>query len=176
MAYAQNFSRLQISLHWLTVALVAFNLVFEDGLKAAQRAYKTGASATFWDGMMASFHAWVGLAILAIALLRLVLRLVHGVPAPPPGDSKDLQKIASLAVLAFYVMLIGMPLTGFTAYYLQVFWVGEIHEWGKPVMLALIALHVAAALWHHFYNRNDVLRRMLKPVPSGDTRPGDLPQ
>ena len=175
MAYAQNFSRLQISLHWLTVGFVAFNLLFEDGLKAAQKAYKAGNAASFSDGMMASLHAWSGLIILAMVILRLLLRLVHGVPAPPPGDSKDLNKIASLTVLAFYILLIGMPLTGITAYYLQLFWVGEIHSWGKPFLLALIALHVAAALWHHFYKRNDVLRRMWKPIRSGDAGTGDLP-
>lgn len=175
MAYAQNFSRLQISLHWLTVAFVAFNLLFEDGLKTAQRAYKAGTAVGFSDGIMASLHAWSGLIILAMVIMRLILRLVHGVPAPPPGDSKDLDKISSLTVLAFYILLIGMPLTGFIAYYLQVFWMGEIHSWGKPFLLALIALHVAAALWHHFYKRNDVLRRMLKPIPSGDTGPRDLP-
>ena len=165
----------QIYLHWLTVAFVAFNLIFEDGLKAAQKAYKAGTAAAFSDGMMASLHAWSGLTILLLVALRLVMRLVHGVPAPPPGDSKDMQKIASLTVLAFYVLLVSMPLTGITAYYLQVFWVGEIHEWGKPFLLALIALHVAAALWHHFYKKNDVLRRMMRPIHSSHSGTGDLP-
>lgn len=79
-----------------------------------------------------------------------------------------MRKIASLVVIAFYALLIAMPVTGIIAYHLQQFWVGEIHEWGKPVFLALIALHIAAALWHHFYKRNDVLRRMLRPGPPTD--------
>ena len=164
MAYAEGFSRTQIALHWATMVFVAFNLVFEDGMKTAQQAYRKAADPAFWDGWMGSFHAWSGLTILLLVALRIVLRLVHGVPAPPPGESKDMQKIASLTVLAFYALLILMPLTGIIAYYFQEFWVGQVHEWGKPFLLALIALHVAAAFWHHFYKRNDVLRRMLRPT------------
>lgn len=163
MAYAEGFSRTQIGLHWVTVILVAFNLLVEDGIKTAQQAYRNATEPAFWNGWMGSFHAWIGATILLIALTRLVLRLVHGVPAPPPGEGRDMQKIASLVVLAFYALLIAMPLTGIIAYYFQEFWVGEIHGWGKPFFMALIALHVAASLWHHFYKRNDVLRRMLRP-------------
>lgn len=170
MAYAEGFSRQQIILHWTTVGLVAFNLLVEDGIKAAQRAYRDGIDPAFWDGWMGTFHAWIGISILIIALARLALRLVRGVPAPPPGEGKDMRKIASLVVIAFYALLIGMPVTGMIAYYGQEFWVGEIHEWGKPVFLALIALHIAASLWHHFYKRNDVLRRMLRPGPPAENR------
>jgi cytochrome b561 len=165
MAYAEGFSRTQISLHWATVALVALNLVLDEGIGAAQNAYKKAAEPAFWDGWLGSFHAWTGLLILLLTLVRLALRLLHGVPAPPPGDSRDMQKIASLVVIVFYAMLLLMPATGIIAYYFQEFWVGEIHQWGKPFFLGLIALHVAAALWHHFYKRNDVLRRMLRPGP-----------
>lgn len=165
MAYAEGFSRTQVSLHWATVLLVAGNLIFEDGIGAAQLAYRNATEPTFWNGWLGSLHAWSGILILLMVLLRLFLRLVHGVPAPPPGDSKDMQKIASLVVLAFYVLLLGMPATGIIAYYFQEFWVGEIHQWGKPFLLGLIVLHVAAALWHHFYKRNDVLRRILRPGP-----------
>lgn len=176
MRYAENYNRLQIALHWLTVILVGFNLLFEDGLRTAQRAYRNGTSASFADGMMASLHAWVGLTILAVVLLRLALRLVRGVPAPPAADGRDFRQVASLVVIAFYLLLFFMPLTGFAAYYLQIFWIGEIHEWGKPLLLALIGLHTAAALYHHFVKRDDVLRRMLRPIPSGNAGTGDLTQ
>ncbi len=36
-----------------------------------------------------------------------------------------------------------------------------IHEIGSNLGIALLALHVLAALKHHFINRDDVLRRML---------------
>ena len=37
----------------------------------------------------------------------------------------------------------------------------ETHELGAPLLLGLIALHVAAALYHHFVRRDAVLKRML---------------
>jgi cytochrome b561 len=36
-----------------------------------------------------------------------------------------------------------------------------VHEILTNALLAVAAVHVAAALWHHFYLRNEVLRRML---------------
>lgn len=36
-----------------------------------------------------------------------------------------------------------------------------IHNWGGKLALALIAIHAAAALKHHFYDRDDTLKRML---------------
>lgn len=36
-----------------------------------------------------------------------------------------------------------------------------IHNWGGKLVLVLIALHVAAALKHHFYDNDDTLKRML---------------
>jgi cytochrome b561 len=36
----------------------------------------------------------------------------------------------------------------------------RIHNWGGKLVLALIALHVAAALKHHFYDRDDTMKRM----------------
>jgi cytochrome b561 len=37
-----------------------------------------------------------------------------------------------------------------------------VHRWLSWALLALALIHVAGALWHHFYRRDDVLRRMLK--------------
>jgi cytochrome b561 len=39
--------------------------------------------------------------------------------------------------------------------------VKEVHEWLANGLLAVAALHAAAALWHHFVRRDDVLTRML---------------
>jgi cytochrome b561 len=38
---------------------------------------------------------------------------------------------------------------------------GDVHDVLLYVLLALIALHVLAALYHHVLRRDDVLRRML---------------
>jgi cytochrome b561 len=64
---------------------------------------------------------------------------------------------------AFYVLLIALPITGALAYYFDMLEMGELHELGKPLMIALIALHVLAALWHQFVRRDRLLMRMVVP-------------
>ncbi len=38
----------------------------------------------------------------------------------------------------------------------------DVHEYLGDAMIALVALHVAASLWHHFFRRDDTLKRMLR--------------
>jgi cytochrome b561 len=37
-----------------------------------------------------------------------------------------------------------------------------IHEWSSRAMMALVAVHIIAALRHHFIKRNNVLSRMIR--------------
>ena len=37
----------------------------------------------------------------------------------------------------------------------------EIHEYGAYCLYAILSLHVLAALWHHLFLRDGVMRRML---------------
>jgi cytochrome b561 len=37
----------------------------------------------------------------------------------------------------------------------------DLHFWGSIFLLALVSVHIAAALKHHYIDRNSVLRRML---------------
>ena len=92
---------------------------------------------------------------------------------------------AKVTHLFFYVLLIGLPLTGWLATPkflreesaiagLTLFGaiplpaapsfglpMKDVHELGANLGIALLALHVLAALKHHFINRDGVLRRML---------------
>ena len=56
-----------------------------------------------------------------------------------------------------------MPLTGATAWLFGVELAGEVHEFLKNVLIAVVALHIAGALYEHFVTRSDVLKRMLRP-------------
>lgn len=92
--------------------------------------------------------------------------------------------VARLAHVALYESLVLIPLTGWIAYTEHVRrslgvrlanWFGfktpllpyfginlhMLHKWGGKAVLVLIILHVAAAFKHHFYDRDDTLRRML---------------
>lgn len=63
--------------------------------------------------------------------------------------------------VALYVLLIAMPATGATAYYLGYSAAGNIHaDFLKVALWALVGAHVLGALVHQFYWKTDALRRM----------------
>lgn len=157
----QGYSGLQIALHWIVVALVAFQLVFGEDMSHLYRATLRGQTPTSDATLWGNLHIWVGFAILAAVALRLALRIRH-VPALEEGNAV-IAWLARATHVAFYVLLIGLPITGALAYYFDVPAMGEIHEIGKPVLIILIALHVLAALWHQFVRRDGLLTRILVP-------------
>ena len=128
-------------------------------------------------------HKSVGMTILMLAVLRLLWRLWH--PAPPlPAGMTRLERIGARGThVAFYVLLFAMPLTGWTmssAKNYSVSWFGlftwpnligkneaafeflrTTHDTLSGLLFAVAVLHILAALKHHFWNRDDVLVRML---------------
>lgn len=127
-------------------------------------------------------HKSVGITILALAAIRLAWRLFDRPPPPPPMPRW--QRVASRATHgAFYALLFALPLTGWmmsSASNYPVSWFGlvqlpdlvapdrdlkhlfeEIHETLAATLIVLALLHVAAALKHHFMDRDGLLQRML---------------
>lgn len=145
-------------------------------------------------------HRSFGLTILGLTAFRLAWR--QRTPVPPlPADVPPLQRIAARAsVAALYVLLGSQPVLGVVGSLLhgdrvtvfgavvlpallpfnrplarQVPW---LHGWTALLPLALIGLHVAAALHHHFVRRDAVLSGMLpgmRPLPALD-RPAQAPR
>lgn len=129
------------------------------------------------------WHKEFGILILLLAILRFSWRLSSQIPLLP-GHMGWLQKVAAnLAHYAFYFFMFAMPLTGWlmsSAAGVSVSFFGlftlpdlvsadkdltallaNIHGWMAWVLIAVIVLHVSAALSHHFYYKDDILRRML---------------
>ena len=129
-------------------------------------------------------HKAIGLTVLVLTLGRIGLRLTWTKP-PLPGSVPPIERaLASITHFLLYVLMLALPLTGWvfsSAGKYPLTWFGlfawpklpvskdspfadaahEAHEVLGFVMLALIVLHVAAALRHHFVLRDGVLRRML---------------
>jgi cytochrome b561 len=125
--------------------------------------------------------------IFVLAVLRLAWRLGNPVPMLPAGTPLWQRRLAHLSHAGLYTLLIVMPVTGWimsSALNLPVVYLGLIHipspfgvdralgEAMKSVhqmlamaLLILVSVHAAAALYHHFVLRDDVLRRML-PWPA----------
>ena len=135
-----------------------------------------------------ALHKSWGLTLLALALLRLAWRAIDRRPEilPAPGW----QRLAATSThFALYGLMLGVPLAGWAYnsaanFPLQWFglfnlpplvpgnpvsreWFEAIHAGGALALLALAAVHVAAACKHHLVDRDGTLRRML---PGGVVR------
>ncbi len=154
----EKFSKAQIYLHWIVVALVAFQYLLSDGISS------------LWEKRMDNLipnepsfnpHVLVGVIILLLALWRLFLRFKHGVPALPASENKIASLVAKATHILFYVLLIGMPFSGAGAWFLGIEQLADLHALASNIFLALIIIHILAALLHHFVLKTNVLRRIV---------------
>ncbi len=158
-----GYSLAQIVLHWTIAALILFQLVFGESMAEVVEAAEEGKTASAFDQSMASAHFWVGIAVLALVIVRLSLRVFQGVPALVASSGTLANRAARVTHWLFYALLFLVPVTGLLATYVSEGF-GEIHELGKPAFIGLIALHAAGALYHHFWLKDGTLRRMLTPA------------
>lgn len=158
---SNGYTVLQLSLHWLIVLLVFFQLIFGEDMARYNYVLRSGEDvAPLLTGYY--LHIGAGLVILALTLFRFGLRLTIGVPASVPGPALRVRAGEALHYL-FYLMLIVTPITGLLAQFVDMRTFGGIHSLSKPIFVLLIVLHVAAALYHHFVLKDSTLRRMMVP-------------
>jgi len=162
-----------IALHWGVAALIAVGLPL--GL------YMHELRLSPLKLQLYSYHKWIGVTVFGLVALRLVWRLVQ---APPPAIPVPAwqARLATLTHVLLYVLMFALPLTGWlnsSASGVPTVYLGlwqlpdlvaaskpaaklfrEIHEVLSNVLLAVVALHVAAALKHHWFDGDDTLRRM----------------
>ena len=144
------------------------------------------------------WHKSFGLLILVLALMRLAWRLANPVPALPETLRPWEKRAARASHYTLYAGLIVVPLLGWAtvsasplgvptlAFYLLYVphlpvpaseaaeaALATIHGALAAFVVAVALLHVAAALRHHFWLGDGVLRRMLRP-PAARSRPADL--
>lgn len=156
-----SYSLSQRFLHWAVALLIFFNLLFPDGMNIWHRLVRRGQVPTPEQIASANIHAYVGIAILLLAVLRLCLRFVKGVPPEVSREPAIFRLAAKLAHAGLYILIFAMPLSGIAAYYFGIDPAGFLHaDVLKIVLWALIAAHVAGALIHQFYWKSNVLRRM----------------
>ena len=128
-------------------------------------------------------HKSFGMTVLMLAILRGLWRLKNPPPELPPGMKPIERMLARATHVAFYVLLFAMPITGWlmsSAKNYSVSWFGlftwpnligkneaafdilrSTHDVLSGVLFVIAVLHILAALKHHFWNKDDVLLRML---------------
>jgi len=156
-----GYSLSQRFLHWATVLLVLFNLLLPDGMNAWYRLIRHGGTPSPEQIASANIHAYVGVAILLMTILRLALRLVQGVPPEAADEPAIFRLAARLAHASLYLLLLALPASGIVVYYLGVEALGaQPADVLKLILWIVIVAHVFGALVHQFYWKTDVLRRM----------------
>jgi cytochrome b561 len=177
----QTYNGIAKTLHWLVFALMSG--AFVVGFYMADLPLSPSKL------QLVAWHKWTGVTIFLLVLLRLTWRLMN----PPPPQTAQMppwQLQASEAMhRLLYILMLAMPLSGWlmsSAKGVPTVWFGllqlpDLLEKNKPlgkaleevhgalawIILAFVAVHVLAALKHHFIDRDDVLARMtpgIKPL------------
>lgn len=176
---SENYTKVAIALHWIIgiaiILMIAFGFFMED-------------MPNEFKPTIYMVHKSTGLLILVLSIARLVWRLMHKVPALPEGMKKWEVMASKLTHYAFYIVMIGIPLSGWAMvssapppYDRPIEWFGlfnwpalpitrapetagffsETHEIIAIGTIALLVLHIGAALKHHFIQKDDILTRMI---------------
>jgi cytochrome b561 len=162
-------------LHWLTAVLVL--VMVPVGIVIANE----------WGGpaqqFLYSLHKSVGALLIPIVIIRIIYRLTHP-PAPLPQDIPAIQRLAAHANhWALYGLILVQPFIGWIAtsafpaplpffglFELPPIWNADrplsdrlfaVHRFVGLAIGFFAAVHIAAALYHHFVRKDRVLMRML---------------
>lgn len=164
------------TLHWLTVALLLIQIPL--GFYMVDLAAKTNFAPP--TGTLYDRHKLIGMVILLLVVVRLAYRLTQGAPGPEPTIQPWQRIVSELTHWVLYAMLLIVPLLGWLAvsYYGPFepmgiklprlagdnpasaeffFFVHKVTAW---FLLALIGMHVGAALMHYVVHKDNVLGRM----------------
>lgn len=163
MTVLKGYSARQIRLHWIVAALIVLQFVLHEPMAEAWDVIKDGGPPPAFNWLVLS-HVFGGALVLVFALWRLVLRQSRGVPPPPAEEPPVLRMAAHLGHLALYALMILMPLSGAAAWFGGIDAAAEVHETMKPLMILLVAVHVAAAIWHQVWLKDGLMDRMRRPL------------
>lgn len=175
--------------HWLTVLLLliqfplgmymtyrGYHMIYTDAAGETKTGLFDATTGNLYDG-----HKLLGLTIFTVVVLRLLYRLTAGAPPSDNSVPPALVGISHLTHWSIYLLLLAVPIAGYVgvSYYgaltafgiplpaitgkdekfsEQVF---EYHEYLGWALLALIALHFAAAIYHRAVRKDRVVERML---------------
>ena len=158
IAQPEKYSKLQIGLHWGIAVLMVVSYVSSDAMEDVWRVLLRTGSAE--PTAAARAHVLAGILIIALVLLRIVLRRVKGAP-PMIETGKPLMDLAAKAVhVGLYLAMLAIPAAGLAAWFGGVKPAAEAHEVLFNIGLMLMIVHVAAALLHQFVLKDNLLARM----------------
>lgn len=172
-----------IATHWITaIAVVGLFLL---GLWMVDLDYYSS-----WYQTAPDIHKSIGVLLALLIVLRIGWKLLNTNPRPlgtPLMQKSALAAHGIIYLLLFAIFISGYLLTTAEGQGIDVFgwfqvpaWgpfieeqdelAGEIHELFANILMWLVGLHGAAALYHHFFHKDNTLIRMLKPTLEEDKK------
>jgi len=174
-ADTQRYDRILVLLHWLLALALIGQLVlglWMVDLPKEPPGYRGG-----WFNI----HKSIGLVIAVFIVWRMGWRISHPAPAAVTAPGTWQHIVSKLNHGLLYVCMVAMPLSGFigsnfSQYPIKFFGntlprlfepqpdmkalLSEVHELFALLFMALIALHLAAVVWHVLVKRDGLLQRM----------------
>ncbi len=174
-APVESYDRLMKAVHWSTLLLIAaaYGAVWTSHAVASREQH----------AFLVELHRSLGVTVFALTVFRFAWRWHARIPSLP-ADLPPLQKVAARATeYILYALLLAQPMLGILHTNAQgrkvyFYLLGELpavighdkvlakqsiaaHDIVSYLLLAVIALYAAAALFHHFGRRDNVLNAML---------------
>ena len=165
-----------ILLHWLLVLPIVG--LFALGLYMMDLGYYD----SFYT-LAPQIHEAIGLIVLALMVFRVVWRLTNKTPKPPKTNSSFINTASHLAHKSLYSLLFIILFSGLLISYAggqginildwftlpgpaeffdnQATYAGEVHYFSAFALIGLVVLHSAAALKHHFIDKDSTLTNIL---------------
>ena len=170
-----DYLRIQKIIHWLMSILIMLDLVI---------AQKFGGDMELWDRLESRVdHATAGMIVAFLFILRIILRYRYGAPSLPstmPVWQTYMAKAGHYGLYFLMGLLIisGITTANFTTDPIIVFGlinlssevnnvemfslIRGVHEFATNAIIALISIHILAAIYHHFIAKDDTTKNMLK--------------
>lgn len=166
---------LSMVLHWLMLALIIAAYICILLTDSFPKGSETRALLKTW-------HFMLGLTVFALVWVRLLAKLFSPTPLIEPQIAHWQDTTAKTVQTLLYLLMFAMPLLGWltlSAAGKPILFYGwqlpaligvnhdlaetikGLHEAGATAIYFLVGLHAAAALYHHYYVRDNTLRRML---------------
>lgn len=161
--------------HWTIVILIVIQFVLASEADDAESLLQ--------KAKLLTTHKSFGMTIFVLAILRLLWRLANPQPTALPTEKTWQHRLATVVHWTLYALILLTPLVGWlmsSAKNYSVSWFGvltlpnliapnearfellkTLHEVFAFSLLNLALLHIAAALKHHLYDKDTILRRML---------------
>lgn len=179
-----RYSPVAMAFHWVLALLILVDFALAESFSR----FNPGDALYFTWAYPA--HMSLGMLVIIVGLGRIAWRLTHSYPPVSPDTGALLRVLARGAHWLLYVFMIVAPLSGWAVlsarknppvligmlHWPNIPFVAEMtraqrvaiynvvfpgHIWWSYIGMGIVALHVSAAFYHHYWRRDDALRRML---------------